>query len=296
MTFSELRSGDVDLPSFGLQPGHGTVEFTMLEGRMPNGPDEVALGTTSFDRLGVSIGDLLPLDGAGGATRPAVVVGRAVLPAFAPTDGPRPQLGTGALMTNDGLSARQPGGSEDSLAPSAAIVVAGPTGAAELEQRIIQQLPAERSLVVLRDQLSGELRAWRDDLAQTPIIAAAGVLILLSGVLLHTLHLTLQRRQVELAVLRALGVTGRQAGRAVAGETIWITAIAVVIGLPLGALAGTAAWYTVTQYFGVADDLVWPSLNLWALLGLLILVAGAISWRRNRQVQRSSITDALRAE
>ena len=144
--------------------------------------------------------------------------------------------------------------------------------------------------------MSGELRAWRDDLSQTPLIAAVGIFILLSGVLLHTLNLTLQRRQVELAILRTLGVTARQAGWAVAGETLWITTISIAIGIPLGALAGTVAWYTMAQNFGVADDLVWPSLNLWALLGLLVLAAGVISWRRNRQVQRSSIADALRAE
>lgn len=115
LSFSDLQVDGAEIVTFGVAPERGSVDFTMLEGRMPSGPDEVALGTTTLEEIGASIGDLVELRGDD-ASRAAMIVGRVVLPALAPADAPRPRLGGGAVISQEGLAAQwtdAPGGGGD---------------------------------------------------------------------------------------------------------------------------------------------------------------------------------------
>jgi FtsX-like permease family len=290
LSFGALRSADVEFPAFGLEPGRGSVTFTLLEGRMPAGADEIALGSTTLRDIGASLGERVQLTGEQ-ATREAVVVGRVVLPALAPADASRPQLGRGAVMTQLGLEARH-----GPIAPSAILVEARPGDALNLEQRIIDRLPTDRALDLLHDQQTGELRAWKDDLEQTPIIAVSLAAVLLAGVLAHSVALTVRRRGKELAVLRALGITARQIGSALRSQTLWMTASGLAIGLPVGMFAGILIWRHLAQGVGVANDTAWPVISILLVLLLSLVVAAITTWYPSRRTNRSTIADSLRTE
>jgi hypothetical protein len=290
LSFGALRSADVAFPAFGLEPGRGSVNFTLLEGRMPAGADEIALGSTTLRDIGASLGDRVQLAGER-ATREAVVVGRVVLPALAPSDASRPELGRGAVMTQDGLETRH-----GRVPPSAVLVEARPGDALNLEQRIVDRLPTDRSLELLHDQQTGELRAWKDDLEQTPIIAIGVAAVLLTGVLVHSVALTVRRRGKELAVIRALGSTARQTRSALRSQSLWMTAAALAFGLPLGVVTGILVWRRVAKGFGVADDMAWPVISILVLLLLLVLAVAVASWWPARRTNRSTVADSLRTE
>ena len=76
----------------------------------------------------------------------------------------------------------------------------------------------------------------------------AGFLVLLGlGAVAHTLASGARRRARDVAVLRALGLTPRQAGACVAWQATTIGVIAIALGVPLGVLVGRQVWRLVAD-------------------------------------------------
>ena len=105
LRFRQLETAGVSYPAFGIERRRGAVGFELLEGRMPAGPDEIALGTTTMRDLDAGVNDRVSVGGRS-AHRDATIVGRVVLPALAPADGVRPRMGSGAVLSEEGLTAR----------------------------------------------------------------------------------------------------------------------------------------------------------------------------------------------
>ena len=84
-----------------------------------------------------------------------------------------------------------------------------------------------------------------------------------------------RRRRRDLAVLQTLGLTRRQLRGIIAWQTLTLLLVAVVVGLPLGIVAGRLAWAGFATSLGVVPVTVVPRASL--LVGLLVLVlAGAL--------------------
>jgi putative ABC transport system permease protein len=94
-------------------------------------------------------------------------------------------------------------------------------------------------------------------------IAAAGVF--------NATFLTMRERVRDIAVLKAVGMTGRQIGMMAIGSTLVLAAAGTVLGLPLGVWLEGAIWDSIGSGFGVVID---RSLGL-APLPLAIAVAAA---------------------
>ena len=95
---SRLQIDRLRVDTLGLDPLGGDIRPTVVEGRAPQGPDEILLGTRTLRELDRSIGDSVEV-GFGSRRTPLRIVGRGVLSEFA--GGAR--LGEGASMTLDGL-------------------------------------------------------------------------------------------------------------------------------------------------------------------------------------------------
>jgi predicted lysophospholipase L1 biosynthesis ABC-type transport system permease subunit len=78
-----------------------------------------------------------------------------------------------------------------------------------------------------------------------------------------------RRRRRELAVLKTLGFSRRQVRATIAWHASTVAAVGVVIGLPLGLVAGRIVWLVVADELGVATDPTWP------VLGIVLLVPAA---------------------
>ena len=74
--------------AIGFIPLDGDIGPTVLAGRAPRTAHEVALGTTTLDEIGASIGDRVRIAGSGGADR-FRIVGRIAMPLFATPGGRR---------------------------------------------------------------------------------------------------------------------------------------------------------------------------------------------------------------
>src|SRR5205085_11689067 len=95
-----LRSGgrSVGVSVFVTQSVRGSVHPTVVQGRWPTSSSEIAVGGTTLDAIGATVGSTITVS-AGRRSAELRVVGQAVLPDF----GFGSALGKGAGLTLDGL-------------------------------------------------------------------------------------------------------------------------------------------------------------------------------------------------
>ena len=103
LTGAEVRSGGTTVNLIGVEHVKGDLAPERLIGRLPSGPDEVALGRVTAGDLGLEVGDELALTGPGG-DGVYRVVGLAVVPGFAGYSG----VGVGGVVTAEGLLRLEP--------------------------------------------------------------------------------------------------------------------------------------------------------------------------------------------
>ena len=77
---------------------------------------------------------------------------------------------------------------------------------------------------------------------------------LAAATLAHTLLSSVRRRRHELAVLEALGFVRRQVWFTLMWETTTLVSLALLIGLPLGALIGRFAWGVFAVRLGAVSE------------------------------------------
>jgi ABC-type lipoprotein release transport system permease subunit len=84
-------------------------------------------------------------------------------------------------------------------------------------------------------------------------LALGGFLALLAlGAVGHALAIAVRRRRHELAVLRTLGLTGRQTRLVVVTQASLLAVIGLALGIPLGLAVGRAIWRIVANFTPLA--------------------------------------------
>jgi predicted lysophospholipase L1 biosynthesis ABC-type transport system permease subunit len=267
--------GPARATAYSVEPRKGALPWTLLEGRLPHGGDELAVGPRLASELGLLVGDRVPV-GADGQL--ATVVGVVQAPALSSE-----RLGTGVVLSQELLSR-----SAESQPLVSALVRAtrDPDAvyaryAAELEL-MPSAAPPEVSNLVDLGRLPGALQAF---------------LVLVGAVALgHALVLTTRRRARDVGVLRALGFTPRQVGGTVftmAGTTV---VVGLLVGVPLGLGLGRVAWQQTAAAIGLAGDVRVPTTLLLGLVPAAFAGALAVAALPARRAARLSPAAALRAE
>jgi hypothetical protein len=262
------QSGSVSIESFTYNPVDGKrVPVVVTAGRLPAGPAEITLAPTTARMLDADVGSALRLTG-GPVPRTLTVAGIAFVPA-----GPHNSYDEGAWLTPAGfdqlfsrahyafkfhaalVSLRpgvDPGTAARTLTATAATVKGGdafpftpPEGAP------VQQL---KDLAVLPTALGGFLA------------------LLAVGAVGYALTTAVRRRRQELAVLRALGLTGRQARLVIVTQATVLAVIGLAVGIPVGLAVGRAVWRLVADFTPLASQ---PPFSPWALI--LITPAALLS-------------------
>jgi ABC-type lipoprotein release transport system permease subunit len=109
-----------------------------------------------------------------------------------------------------------------------------------------------------------------------PLFLAAFLVVLAIGAVAHALLTGARSRSHDLAVLRALGLTPRQAGACVTWQAAVIGVIALAIGVPLGLVIGRQVWRVLADslsfvYVGPLSGLVLVVVVPVALVTLALL-------------------------
>ena len=130
-----------------------------------------------------------------------------------------------------------------------------------------------------------------------PLLAVLGVLLAIMAVatLLHAVDSARSRRRRELGVLKALGFGHGQVGASVIVQAVCLATCGIVVGLPLGLIAGRWAWIASARAIGVVTT---PVVSVLLPVVVLAALGAAVltSLGPARQARRLRTVDALRTE
>ena len=250
----------VDTPLYALERLQGDIDFVTLQGRAPQSADEVALGPNTAGKLRAHIGDKVV---AGTTGQRFEVTGISLL-----AQTPHSSFDEGALLTTAGLQVAV----GDGLKVDEALIRLRPgTPVGPVVEDLTAKGFAPSSPTQPPDVAN--LAHVRD----LPLWLAAFLVLLAIGAVAHTLLTGVPSRRRDVAVLRALGLTPRQAAACVGWQAVVIGIVALAIGIPLGIAVGRQVWRLVAEslsfvYVGPMAGLVVLALVPVAL-GVLALLA-----------------------
>jgi len=256
--------GRDDVTLVGLQTVTGRVVPPVLAGRLPDAPGEIALGGRELRALGKSVGGTVLAKGPHGQV-PLRVTGEVVLSPEITNE--QTQLGSGAVMTMQGAAAVS-----GSPMPRNVFLVslrdpASPAAISSLKQQFPGTVLPAVAPPEVRD-LSG--------VSGLPLILAFVLMLLACGIIAHTLLTSVRRRRRDLAILKTVGFVTSQVRATVAWQATALACAGLIVGVPLGLLAGRWAWILFASQVAIVPAPVISPLTLLAIPAVL-LVANAIA-------------------
>jgi predicted lysophospholipase L1 biosynthesis ABC-type transport system permease subunit len=254
------------------------------------------------------VGDTV-LFGDGSRTRTMTTVGRVTFPSVGVEQADDPGLGTGAMVEEDTLLALAlPSGQSCSYASSPgaltecssmiAVRLARGVDAAAWAARVVAANPDASSPGGTYDQTlvrAAEIVSY-DQMTDEPLLLA-GLLALGAMVsLVFTLSAAVRQRRRDLAVLKVLGLTGRQIRQAVRWQATLTVLIALAVGIPLGVAAGRVLWIRFADNLGVITTPSVPVIALVAFAAGLVVLANAFAAGPASAAARLRPAQVLRSE
>jgi ABC-type antimicrobial peptide transport system permease subunit len=291
--YGQLEIGGQIVPAIGVDQPPGGGYLTMLAGRPPADGDEIALGAQTLRTLHARLGQTIPVTveqfaaGLPVVRRDMRVTGVAALPAFgrgtfSPTD-----LGTGAVTTASVLSVPS--------VPDATSLCVSKTAtcynffllrfrpgtdvsaaAATLTSAITKAGCPLGSCAVTTDQSPSDIKNYAS-VRDTPLVLAAALIVFAVGTLAHVLLTGVRRRRRDLALLKTLGFTRSQVLATVAWQASTFASVALLIGLPLGVLAGRWAWAYFANEAGAPAQATVPLPTVLLAIPVTLLLANIIA-------------------
>lgn len=238
---------DLGVPTFALRPvlsreGRPPIGLTILSGRAPTRPDEVALGPATAKELHLAIGDRTTI---GNGQHPATV--RMVGTALFPSDV-HAEFDEGAWLSASGFDRAFPpstlrvGESLDRF-----LIVDFRSGVAVKPATAVLQ---RRLGSTISDAEPAEVPIELLNLANVrtiPYVLAAYLAVLAVAAVAHVLASSTRRRRGDFAVLRAIGMTRRSTRGIVHSQGTAIALVGLAAGIPVGIALGRVAWVHVAD-------------------------------------------------
>ncbi|MBB4933499.1 putative ABC transport system permease protein [Lipingzhangella halophila] len=236
------------LPTAGLSTSEDTRHSTAAEGKLPTGPDEAALATSSADVTGFGVGDEVTVLDAEGREHTFTVTGLLDLgvdPEFSYRGAVAFTEDTAHAMTGiDGYGEIDVTGASGytdeevrdavaEVAPGDAEVLTG----AELGARLAESAGAETELIT------------------TGLMLAGAVSVVVAGIVIsNTFAILLAQRQREMALLRCVGAGRGQVLRSVLLEASLVGLVSSAVGVLTGIGVGYAGVTLGAEVLGAGDS------------------------------------------
>jgi hypothetical protein len=285
------------VPAIGVIPGRGALlSPTLLRGRPPRTGREIVLGASTLRQFGLHVGDMVTVTVPGQRLRDRIV-GEAVFPnfgqgSFTPTD-----LGVGAETTAAVMRPQAgPGAGYEFMLLRLRRGRGGAAGAARLQRSLAGFCRSvQQSTCLVTDQRpNGVANYARID--SIPEALALLLAVLGVAVLGQVMVVSGWRRRRDFATLRAFGLVRGQVQAIVAWQATTLTALALLIGLPLGVAVGRWAWALFTGGLGVPPGTLVPVPFVLLMVPAAILAANAVAYWPGRAATRLTPAQVLRAE
>jgi hypothetical protein len=279
----------------------GGLLLSTVDGHLPSGDDQIGLGVTTMRQADAHLGSVIrvtvSLPSGGTRTVPFRVVSQVSLPVL----GGAVSLGTGAVFTiagyEDAVCPPSPGQAACRLAARTggngggilASFVSGPRG----EAAINQYFDTYRSITALAITPTSLINFG--EAVNFPLIFGAMLAVFGGATLAHLLVVSVSRRRREVGLLKVLGFVNRQVASAVIWQATTLALIGIVIGVPLGVVAGRAAWWAFANNLGAVPVSVVPIWLVCVIVAGVVVVANLIAMAPAMVATRSKPGDLLRA-
>lgn len=293
------------LPFVAGRAGFDELRVPVVDGELPAGPDQLALGATSAEQLGLAVGSSVTVSTANGE-HTGTVSGLVVLPPVGPYMTDRAGLGVGMLLPAAFLEQFYAAAAEET--GIAAGELADQTGSFVVIN-LVDGVDPDRFMSAIGDDLAswdtfgyqpfvhtGPVRpAQIADVAamqSAPALLAALVASAMTIGLVLAVGLAVRSRRRELAVLRALGATGHQLRATLRWQGLTIVCIGLVLGVPLGVALGRITWRAFAGDLGIPETtaISIPWITVIAVAALIAgYVAGAVPGRIAARMSPSAV-------
>jgi ABC-type antimicrobial peptide transport system permease subunit len=158
-------------------------------------------------------------------------------------------------------------------------------------QDLSNQLGDYNSIAVTPVQRPAEIVNANDITGSSSLLAIAVAVASLASFAL-ALAALIRRRARDLALLRAIGFSGRQVTTAVSGAATAIVLGGLLIGVPLGAIVGRLLWRGFAGQLDVLAHPVFPTVAVVVTIVVALVAANgfaALASRRARTVPAASV-------
>jgi MacB-like periplasmic core domain/FtsX-like permease family len=300
-SFDDLRIDGQAVPVLGTTP-NAAVAPPVLSGRALDAPNHVVLGPTTLARLHKQLGDTVTLDN--GVTKPAqlLIVGTATLPAIGAGQTLHLEIAEGAVVSEQLIPASDRGFGDLPDSPEAVLVRfhAGVDPAAARRSldgiaRNVGNIKGHGPPTLLAVQRPAEIVNYRT-IGNTPSLLGAALATSAVIALGVTLLTTVRRRRRDLALLKTLGFTPRQLAAVVAWQASVAVAVGVIVGVPLGIVAGRELWNRFAHALHVVPQPTVPTVTIALVaIGALIL-ANLVAAIPGRQAAHTPTAELLHGE
>ena len=228
----------------------GAIEPTVVAGRPPDGPEDVALGATTLQTLGKHIGDSIEGTGPHGK-RQYRIVGEVLFPSL----GQIQPLADGALFTGPGFAPLFDANNYSRYL----IGRFTPHADREAVQHWIATNPNLSPTTVPSVPVEIERIHQVDWLPTTLAILFA---VLASIAVGYALVTSVHRRRRELAVFKTLGFKRRQVRATISWQAMVVAIVGLLVGLPAGLITGRVIWRRIADNLGIANAATIPTLAI----------------------------------
>jgi hypothetical protein len=282
-----FQVGGRRVDAVALGSGGASVAPPILQGRLPERPDEVLLGMKTLQALHAHLGGTVLANVTGTRPRAFRVVGVGVIPPI----GDVGRLGEGALVAYSSLSRFIP----DAPPPDTLLIrLRLETDPASFVESLRKRFPATVGSIDRPQRPSDLVNFGR--VQNMPLILAGLLAALAAGTLAHLLVTSIARRRRDFAILKTIGFSRMQVSTAVAWQATTIAATALLFGLPLGVAGGRWIWSGFAGQLGVVST---PAADVSLVLLIIpatILLANLIAVAPGRIAARLKPAPVLRAE
>jgi len=298
---------------------HAAVTAPLLSGHEVDGPGQTVLGAATMQQLHKHLGQTVVVSYGTRKDYPVYVppttmkiVGTATLPTLGGVLSLHADLGVGAIIP---LLIEPPAfrkflhNKNETLDGSSMDLVRLRAGApakaarqslekiARIGTRDLNATPqgggSEDSIIAV--QYPAEIENYKTIGAIPDILASALALGAVVGLAL-TLVASVNRRRRDLALLRTLGFTSRQLVATVAWQASVAGAVGVIVGVPVGILAGRWLWILFARSVYVVPEPTVPVLSVvFVALGAVVL-SNVVAVFPGRSAARTSTAQVLRGE
>jgi ABC-type lipoprotein release transport system permease subunit len=291
-TGAPLTIRGVAADSIALLPGHhASLLPVLLQGHLPRGPGEIAIGARTLAVTHAHLGETVPVSLGSFQAHRLKIVGTAVFPTLGDVLG----LGKGATLTVGGLRTLLPPSVPpppmDTLLVRFRPPAGGQAGLNDFATRVgrlgpfVTQGPAAPTDVVNFGRVQ-----------QLPLLLGIALSLLALLTIAHLLLTSVRRRRRDFAVLRSLGFTRWQVRGAVGWQASALTVAALCLGIPAGILCGRVAWRIFALQLGILPTVVVPLVALAVLIPAGLALAVAVAAVPGESAARARPAEILRSE